>query len=189
MMVIFDELRQGEVETGLDLWPRIHRDAEAGAARLTAIDCDDEGVVAANPVGLVAKWAREKDPVMDGDRVKLAGAHADKGERLYRFVVFDDREAVPLATGPPEPLDWRMQKAFPGMRPDGLPISPSDRKIIEQRDGVVDDRAVAHGRSDDPVPAVRQAGDDPFQDLPLNCELGAEHPGQILVRRSLLFNG
>src|SRR5271167_4271322 len=120
MMVIFDKLRQGEVEIGLNLWPRIHRDAEAGAARLTAIDRDDKGVVAAHLIGLVEVLAREKDPVMDGDRAQLAGAYADKGERLCRFFVFDHRETIALATGLPEPLDRGMQKSFPGMGPHGI---------------------------------------------------------------------
>jgi hypothetical protein len=48
MSVLLDELGQGQVETGLDLRPGIHRDAEAGAARLTAIDRDNKGAVAAN---------------------------------------------------------------------------------------------------------------------------------------------
>ena len=82
MTAVLDELRQGEVETGLDLRSGIHRDAEAGAARLTAIDRDDKGVVAAHLIGLVEVLAREKDPVLDGDRAQLTGAHADKGERL-----------------------------------------------------------------------------------------------------------
>jgi len=58
MSVLLDELGQGQVETGLDLRPGIHRGAKAGAARLTAIDCDDEGAVAPNLVGLVEVLAR-----------------------------------------------------------------------------------------------------------------------------------
>ena len=53
-------------------------------------------------------------------RAQFTGPHTDKGERRCGLVVFDDREAIALATGLPEPLDWRMQKAFPGVGPHGI---------------------------------------------------------------------
>ena len=193
MTALLDELRQSEVETGVDLRPGIHRDAEAGTARLTTIDRDDEGVVATNFVRLVEVLACEKDPVLDGDRAELAGAHAKKGERLRCLFVLDDREAIALAAGLPEPLDWRMEKALPGMRPDGLaeersvaaplePISPtvlligpSHGQFIEAPNGLVDDRTIAHRRADNPVALARQSVNDPLQGILLNREVGAEH--------------
>jgi len=35
-----------------------------------------------------------KDLVLHGDRAQLLSAHPDKGERLYCFVVFEDRKAA-----------------------------------------------------------------------------------------------
>ena len=123
------------------------------------------------------------------------------------MVVFDDRKAVALAPGPPESLDWGVQKALPGMGAHGiaeqrrvgaplnpvapgiLPIRPSDGKIIKLRKGVIDDGAVAHSRPDNPVSAVRQAADDALQDIPLDHELGAERLRRISVRVSLPFSG
>jgi hypothetical protein len=90
MLTLVEELRQGEVEACLDLRPGIHRSAKAGAARLTA-----------------ERSSQARTPT------KARGAAAC-------LVVFDDREAIALATGLPEPLDWRMQKAFPGVGPHGI---------------------------------------------------------------------
>ena len=42
-----EDLRQREVVAGLGLGPGPHRDAEAGAARLEAVDGDDERVAPA----------------------------------------------------------------------------------------------------------------------------------------------
>lgn len=192
MTALLDEFRQCEVEPRIDLRPGIHRGTEAGAAGLTAIDRDDEGLVASNIIGLVAVLACEKDPVLDNDRAELAGAHAYKRERLCRFLVFDDRETITLAAGLPEPLDRWMQKALPGMRPDsiaeqrhvGAPlepvtpgvllIGPSDREVIENRNRVVDDGTLVHDRADDPVAAAREATDNLLQNIPLDSDLGAE---------------
>src|SRR6516164_2075545 len=206
MTALLDELRQGQVETGLDLWSGIHRDTETGAARLTAIDRHDEGAVAALLIILVEVLTPEKDPVLDGDRAQFTGAHADKGERSRCFLALNDREIIALATGLPEPLDRGMQKPFPGMGPHGiaeqcrvgaplnsvprgiLPIGPSDGEIFETLDSFVDDGAVAHGRAYNSIPAIRQTVDDLLQVIPLDSELGAEHLCRSLVRRSLLFN-
>ena len=70
-----------------------------------------------------------------------------------------------------------------------LPIRPSDGKIIQSRNGVINDGALAHSRPDNPVSAVRQAADDALQDIPLDHELGAERLRRISVRVSLPFSG
>ena len=119
------------------------------------------------------------------------------------MVVFDDRKAVALAPGPPESLDWGVQKALPGMRAHGiakqrrvtalfdpvapcvLPIGPSDGEIFETRDSIINNGAVAHRRANHLVATVRQGVEDLSQILPVDCELGAEHPRQILVHPSL----
>jgi hypothetical protein len=105
--------------------------------------------------------------VLDRDRAQLAGPHANKRERLRRGLILNDRETVTFAAGLPQPMDRRMEKPLPGMRPDGIaeervigaplePVSsavlligPSDGQLIEMRDGIIDDRSVAHGRTND----------------------------------------
>src|SRR6516165_9362484 len=160
MTALLSQLRQGKVETRLNLGPGIHRNTKASAARLAAIDRDDEGTIAPNTVGLVDVLAGEKDPILDGDRTQLAGAYTDKGERLPDFLSCDDGQTIAFTASPAEVLDRRVQKPLPGMGPDRiakerlvgasvesvlprvLPIRPSDGKIFETRDTFVDDGAV-----------------------------------------------
>ena len=77
-----------------------------------------------------------------------------------------------IAARLPQPLDWRMQKLFPGMRPDCvakhrgvvaaleavfaglLAIGPADRQLIEIGHGVVEDSPVANGRRDHAIAAI-----------------------------------
>jgi hypothetical protein len=86
-----------------------------------------------------------------------------------------------------------MQKALPGMRPDGIaeervigaplePISPavlligpSNGQLLDPRDRVIDDRPVAHRRADDPVALTRQSVNDPLQVILPDRQLGAQH--------------
>ena len=186
MTGVVDNLGEGQVETRFDLRSGIHRNAEAGAACLTAIDRDEKGVVAARLIRFVAILAREKYAILDGDRAKFAGANADKGEGLGHFPIFDDREAIAVAMGLPKPLDRRMEKSLPGMRPHGvaeqrsvgtrfdavspglLSIGPSDGEIVEMRDRLVNDGAVANGRADDAITPAPQ----PYRSF------AAEHPAR-----------
>ena len=178
----------------LTFGPGIHRGAKAGSARLTTIDRDDKGLVTSTLVDFVDVRALDKDPVLNGDRAQFAGAHADKSQRLCRFLVFDDRhETIALmrrachsrSTG-------GCRKLLPGMRPDSiaeqrrvgapleavfagvLSIGPADRQLIEDRNGVVDDSPVANGRADHPIAAAREAADNLLQHIPLDRDLGAE---------------
>jgi hypothetical protein len=93
-----------------------------------------------------------------------------------------------------------MQKALPGMRPDRIaeerlvatpfePISSAillvgvpDGQFIEASDRVVNDRSVAHGRSNDSVALTHQNVDDALQTLPLDRERSTQHPDQILIQ-------
>ena len=93
-----------------------------------------------------------------------------------------------------------MEKALPRVRPYGiaeqrrigaplhpvssgvLKIGPSHGEVFETRDSFVDDGAIADGRANDPVPAVRQAADDPLEGLPLDRELSTERIRQNRVR-------
>src|SRR5271165_218940 len=76
---VVDQFGQREVKARLRLGPRLHRDAEARAARLAAVDGDEEGVAATACVGFVVEWALAEHAVLDGDGIELAGAHAEEG--------------------------------------------------------------------------------------------------------------
>src|SRR6516225_3767453 len=96
-----------------------------------------------------------------------------------------------------------MEKALPGMRSDSVaeerrigtslePISasvlligPPDGQLVEVHDRVVDDRSIAHGRSDDPVSPARQSANDLLEAILLDGELAARHFDQILIRLAL----
>ena len=58
----------------------VHRDAEAGAARLAAVDRDHERVLAPRAVVRIDVRALEEDPVLDRDSVQLARPHAHERE-------------------------------------------------------------------------------------------------------------
>jgi len=107
-------------------------------------------------------------------------------------IVFDDRETIALAACLPQPLDGRMQETLPRVRPDGiaeerrigarlepvspavLPIGPPDREIIKDRNPVVDDRAIPHGRADHPVATALEGIDDSLQSVTLDRQFGPE---------------
>ena len=61
-----------------DLRPGVHRDAEAGAAGLAAVDRDEERVAPAGLVVGVDVSAADEDAVLDRDGVQVAAAHADE---------------------------------------------------------------------------------------------------------------
>ena len=63
--VVVEQLGQRDVEAGVGLRAGVHRDAEAGAAGLAAIDGDDEGAVAPGLVVRVDIGPAEEDPVLD----------------------------------------------------------------------------------------------------------------------------
>ena len=98
--------------------PGAHRRAEARAARLEAVDGDDEGVLAPRRVVAVGVATAEEDPILDRDRVQLAGAHADEGERRIVERLLLDLEAAVSAAGLPEPDARRAEELLPGMRAD-----------------------------------------------------------------------
>ena len=151
-MLAVEQLRQREVVAGLGLRPRAHRRAEAGAARLEAVDGDEEGAVAARRVVAVDVRAADEDAVLDLDRVQLARAHADERERrLVERLLLDRRCAVAVPARAPEPDARREEKALPRVRADRvaearvvgaplepvraavLPVGPADRKLVGRR--------------------------------------------------------
>ncbi len=189
--VVVDQLGQGEVEPGPGLGSGSHRRAKAGAAGLAAIDREDECLLAPDPVGSIPILAAKEHPVLDRDRPEFAGADPDEGEPLRGRVVFDGREPVAVTARLPEPLDRRVQEAFPGMRPDGiaeighvaapfeaiaaavLTVRPAGRKLVEAGQRVVHDCTVAHDRADHAIAAARQRDDDPVEDFGSDGEPGA----------------
>jgi len=59
--------------------------------------------------------------------------------------------------------DQGAQKPLEPISASVLLIGPSDGEFIAVRDRVVDDRSIAHGRSDDPVAPARQSANDLLQ--------------------------
>src|SRR5581483_2616743 len=115
-----EELRQREVVACVDAWPRAHRGAEARPARLEAVDGDDEGVLPAGGVVPIRVAAAEEDAVLDRDRVQLARAHADQGERPLWARLLLDVEALAVPARPPEPDAGGHEELLPRVGPDGV---------------------------------------------------------------------
>ena len=114
-----DDLGQREVVPCLGLRPRPHRDAEARAARLEAVDGDDERALSSCGVVAVDDPPADEHPVLDLDRVELARAHADECEqcRLERLLV-DLERAFAVLGRLPEPGPSREEELLPRVRPD-----------------------------------------------------------------------
>jgi hypothetical protein len=167
VLAVADDLGQSQIETRLCLRTRLHRDAEAGAAGVAAIDRDQKRAPAPRAVVRIGIGAGEQYPVLHRDRAQFAGAHADKGKRLASLGLRDDVQRVADALGSPQALTRDMQKLLPRMRADRIAeqrvvlaaaqpvmpalllVAPAARQIGERSDVVIDDRPVAHGRPDD----------------------------------------
>ncbi len=78
----FEHLGERDVKAALGGGAGAHRDAEAGVARLRALDRDDEDVLPPGAVGRVGLRAAEQHAVEDAHRVQLARARAE--ERVAR---------------------------------------------------------------------------------------------------------
>ncbi len=83
---LVEQLGQRQVVARPDLRPGLHRDAEAGAAGLAAVDRDDERVAAARLVVVVGVCTADEDAVLDLDRMQLAAPDSDERERRRRRV-------------------------------------------------------------------------------------------------------
>jgi hypothetical protein len=161
-MLAVEDLRKRKVIPGLCLGTGSHRDAEAGAARLEAVDRDEEGALAARGVVAIGEAAAHEDPILRRDRVELARAHAQKRERcLVDGLLLDVEATIPVAARLPESNARRQQVLLPGMRPHGiaepslvlaslepvaarvLGVGPPDRQLGRRLELVVDDRALA----------------------------------------------
>ena len=120
MAVVVEQLGEREVVARPDLRPGLHRDAEAGAAGLAAVDRDDERVAAARLVVVVGVRAADEYPILDLDRMQLAAPDSDERERRRSGCVRRDRElAVRAPLGSPELQLGRQELPLPRLRSDG----------------------------------------------------------------------
>jgi hypothetical protein len=177
-----EQLGQREIVAGVRSRAGVHRDAEAGVARLRAVDGDDEGIMAAGLVVGVGVGVADEHLVLDEDRSEVAGADAEEGvaRPLLLLLLVSDR-AVLRALRLPEGQVGREQVVLPGVRavveaeegivvtfvePVGaalLFVGQSLRKVGHRGDLLVDDRAVSDARTDHRVAAVGQDTDQPVQ--------------------------
>ena len=87
---------------------------------MTAIDGDEKSAFAAGLVMRIDVWPSEENPVLDGDRMQFAGAHADKGEPRFGVGLRDDDRPAFVALSLPQAQHGRMQELLPRMRPDSI---------------------------------------------------------------------
>ncbi len=127
--------------------------------------------------------AAEEHPILDRDRIQLAGAHADEGEPLGGDGLRHHPHTVGVALGVPQAQHRRMQKFLPRMRTDGIAekrlvvaahepvapavllVGPAPRQIGERDDIVVDDGLVANGRTDHAIAPPPQRVNQRLQPL------------------------
>ena len=107
-----DELGHRQVEPGLDAGTAAHRRAEAGRARLSALDRDDERAVAPSTVDRVDVVAAGQHPVQDADRAHVARAHAEQGVP-GRSAALAGRHAAGRPVRRPQPRPRRVEHGLP----------------------------------------------------------------------------
>src|SRR5271165_4389779 len=177
MAGLVEELGQRDVEAGVGLRTGSHGHAETGATSLATIGGDDEGPFAPRLIVRVDIGPAEEDAVLDGDRMEVAGAHADECKRRCRLGVVVDGNAVAVLRRPPQADARWVQEFLPGMRADGvaekgiigaaldavsaavLDVGPASREVGDTLNIVEEDRLIAEGRPDDAVAAPRQRFD------------------------------
>jgi hypothetical protein len=129
----------------------------------------DEGGFTAAAVGRVDEGLTDEDPVLYEYRRELAGADAHESEARGRGALGFREEPALRAPCPPADQSRRMQVPLPRMRSDPMAeegsvfapeqavatalllVRPADRQVRHALDLVQDDRAVAHGRTDERV--------------------------------------
>ncbi len=173
---VFEHLRERDVVAALGGRAGAHRDAEAGVAGLRALDRDDEDVLPPGTIGRIGVRAPEQHAVEDAHRMQLARAGAQ--ERVARGLArgLDQLCQPPVLVAPraPQPHLGRQLVALPRVRADvvaeqGLVVAtaqpvvaalllvgPADRQVSATVDLVIDDRAIAHGRTEHGVAATMQ---------------------------------
>ena len=181
-MLVSDELGEREVESALGARACAHRGAEAGSARNAAVDRDEERSLAAGGVVAVDVRALDEHPVLNSDRVQVAGADADEGERTLGRRLLDELGGSAVAAPRlPEAHARGQQPALPRVRSDGvaepglvvpaldpvgggfLHLGPAGGKLVGRHDLLVDDRALSPGRPDHAVAPLPQRADQCVQ--------------------------
>ena len=116
-----EQLGQREVEARSPPRAGVHRDAEAGAARLAAVDGDDERALAPRRVVGVDVAAADEHAVLDRDRVQVA-ASARRGTRTAAPAAAPPRPPVPspFRRARQSRTRGREQELLPRVRPDGV---------------------------------------------------------------------
>ena len=166
-----EKLGQGDVEPLLNARTRAHRNAEARASRLAAIDGHDQRAFAQGLVMRVNVHVADENPVLDLDRANFTRPHADKGETIGRRRFGRNAGVRAIAFGRPKSQLRRMQMLLPGLRPDGITkerlviatgqsvaaavllIRHPAGQIVDGFDIVVNDRLILHGGADGAIAA------------------------------------
>ena len=195
-----EDLGQRQVEAALGARPGAHRRAEARASRGAAVDGDEEGTLPARTVVALDVGALQEDTVLDGDRVQVARADAEEGERpVRRRLLGELRPAVVAAARLPHPDASGQQPALPRVRPDRvaearlvvptlepvgrgvLHLRPAGRQLVGGSDLLVDDRAFAARRPDDAIAAVAEYADERVQPVEIDDGgSGTDEVGRVL---------
>src|SRR6516164_1116376 len=166
----FQGFGQRQVEPERGLGPRLHRHAEAGPSRLSAVDRDNDRSFSSGLISGVHMLPVEEHPILDRDGVQLAGANADERKLGWLLAILRDlKPAIARAVGLPQPRGGRKQKLLPrvgthsvakqgpvgpGLEAVGPPIllvGPPRGEIGGRPDLVVNDRAIPHGGAHQPV--------------------------------------
>ena len=165
-----EQLGQDQIEAARRARARLHGHAEARAARLPAIDRDQQGTVAPRGVVGIDEAAVQEDPILDGDGVQLACARADERQTWKYRLLVADRERIALARCLPQLEAGYEEELLPGVRAERiaeqcvvstplqavrarvLHLGPASREVTDTADGTVHNGAVADGRTDELVP-------------------------------------
>ena len=152
--------------------------------------------------------AMQEDLVLYGDGVQVAGAHADEGV-LRRLDHPREQCAMllPCRFGAPQPLLRRMQELLPRMRADSeaeqrliitllqpvgpavLLVSPTDWKIGDRIQLVVDNRAIADGRADNLIAAAGERIEQPLEMSVFESEFASKLSYGLLSRAKPIAKG
>jgi len=108
-----EHLREREIEAGFGLGAGIHRNTEAGSTGNRAVYRDDECILAPCAVMRIDLCALQKDLILYGDRVEIAGADSNESETLVRIRFWDNTPPARIAFSAPQAQHWRVQKLLP----------------------------------------------------------------------------
>ncbi len=169
-----EDFRKREIEAASRFRPGLHRNTKTGAARLAAIDRDDENILPPRLIRRIDKLSAEENLVLNGNGVQFAGAHAKKSQLGREGLFREHLKTIRRAPRAKEPLLRREEKLLPRMRPNDvtekrvvaaflqaissavLLIGPTGGKLFRAGQRVVNNRAIAQGRPDDLIAARLQ---------------------------------